>query len=348
MRVYVLSRTLSTVAMLCLCAGSAQATENQSPEDGARTIRVASNGDDTSPCGDRGDPCRSISHGIFNAVPGDTVLVGPGRYGDLNGDGSLGGVGEETGDFSNSAILHVDTAVRIISTHGAAVTVIDASQMSSGAIPVVITAPHAQFGAHGRGFTLKAQPNFFALVALSATDATVAGNIGTNAATAFFSEGEGIVLKHNFAYGNIVGYEIRGAGKVLRNAASGNVLGFTVYETGATLRGNTASANDHTGFAIAPSGNGITLIGNLATGNRTAGFRVDRGGSALIIRNNIFGQFCGILNDSGTRIVATHNYWGAASGPGPDPADPVCNLDITSDTVAIPYSPSPIRVPRPF
>ena len=56
---------------------------------------------------------------------------------------------------------------------------------------------------------------------------------------------------------------------------------------------------------------------------------------ATVTGNNLFGNNagvsssgftnCGLLNDSGAQVTATGNFWGAAGGPGPDPADDVCN-----------------------
>ena len=55
----------------------------------AATLLVANNGIDSSICGTPGNPCRSISQAISNAVPGDVISVGRGRYGDLNNDGDF-------------------------------------------------------------------------------------------------------------------------------------------------------------------------------------------------------------------------------------------------------------------
>ena len=60
----------------------------------AATLLVANNGVDSPTCGPA-EPCRSLARAIANAVAGDTIVVGPGRYGDLNGDGTLGNAAGE-------------------------------------------------------------------------------------------------------------------------------------------------------------------------------------------------------------------------------------------------------------
>ncbi len=39
---------------------------------------------------------------------------------------------------------------------------------------------------------------------------------------------------------------------------------------------------------------------------------------------------CGVSNFSGTTLHAANNFWGAATGPGDDPADTVCNSEGSS------------------
>jgi hypothetical protein len=48
---------------------------------------VANNGVDSATCGTLAAPCRSITRAIAHAVAGDTIVVGPGRYGDIDEDG---------------------------------------------------------------------------------------------------------------------------------------------------------------------------------------------------------------------------------------------------------------------
>jgi hypothetical protein len=52
------------------------------------------------------------------------------------------------------------------------------------------------------------------------------------------------------------------------------------------------------------------------------------GQDATMTDNNIFGNGttgsnCGVLNISGIALTVPNNFWGAASGPGLDPADAI-------------------------
>jgi hypothetical protein len=111
------SRT-ALIAMLLfgIAAGVAEAT----------TLNVANNGMDSDTCGAASTPCRSISQALANATDGDTVVVGPGRYGDLNGDGVLGGPGEESGPAACLCMIEVNKSLTLKSRDGAGVTVLDA------------------------------------------------------------------------------------------------------------------------------------------------------------------------------------------------------------------------------
>ena len=86
--------TIRTLTMLLAVLG---ALITVSAAD-ARTLYVANNGVDNLVC-ELGNPCRFISRAISRAVPRDTIIVGPGIYGDLNRNGILGEAGEETGGF---------------------------------------------------------------------------------------------------------------------------------------------------------------------------------------------------------------------------------------------------------
>lgn len=340
-----MSPRLSTFILAFLSIGSALASDSEPPE---RLVQVAANGVDEFPCGGESNPCRSITFGIQNANPGDTVLVGPGKYGDLNNDGFLNEPGEEGGEigFGCQCMVRVYKGVRIVSSHDAAVTVLDSSAMATPTITVFITANDVQFGLLNHGFLLRAPSNYTGVYVFASTGVTVAGNIATGAANGISTDGgSDNVIEHNIANGNIVGFELGGTNLIARsNHASGNVLGFIVYGTHTTLTKNIASANSDSGFVIAGSP-GVVLSRNLTTGN-LHGFRVETGTTPRIVRNNIYGnQNCGIFNRSDATIDATRNYWGAPSGPGPDPADIVCDQEADDITLTSPVLKHSVRVP---
>jgi hypothetical protein len=72
------------------------------------------------------EPCRTISQAIALARPGDKIIVGPGRYGDLDGDGHFGEAGEESAPIGCDCVIDVDRAVSIESRDGQSVTILDA------------------------------------------------------------------------------------------------------------------------------------------------------------------------------------------------------------------------------
>jgi hypothetical protein len=88
----------------------------------AATLYVANNGVDSATCGAQTDPCRSINRAIDHASAGDTILVGPGNYGDLTQAEDFSAPGEEVSLLCGAGYICVDTALTIESTHGAQVT----------------------------------------------------------------------------------------------------------------------------------------------------------------------------------------------------------------------------------
>src|SRR5438034_982011 len=96
----------------------------------AATLNVANNGIDSDTCGAVSAPCRSVSRAIVNAAAGDTIVVGPGRYGDLNGDGNFGGPGEEAGPAGCGCMIEVNKRLTLQSSDGAGVTILDAASLT--------------------------------------------------------------------------------------------------------------------------------------------------------------------------------------------------------------------------
>lgn len=143
-----------------------------------------------------------------------------------------------------------------------------------------------------------------------------------------------------------------GSGWVLhRNAAiSCNAPGFYI-ETGAddNLIGNVASGNTVYGFLIR-AGSGQVIKDNTAVGNNSDGIVISSVGPSTPIflsGGNVYGNAnnCGLFNSSGTTVTADKVYWGAASGPGADPADTVCG-DVANTVVTNPAAkPASIKLP---
>src|SRR5690348_6732680 len=98
-----------------------------------KNIYVTNDGTDSASCGTQANACRSISQGLENAVDGDTILVGAGRYGNISGSASYSGAGDEhpqlfsraSFDDVTGCIICIQKAVSIYSLHGPSVTVIE-------------------------------------------------------------------------------------------------------------------------------------------------------------------------------------------------------------------------------
>jgi parallel beta-helix repeat protein len=333
----------------------------------AATLHVANNGVDSPTCGGKTAPCRSISQAIANASDEDRIVVGPGRYGDLNGDGDFHDPGEEAAelDFGCFCMIKVNKPVTIESSNGALATVLDdAVPDTNGFVTSVvsITASSVVFGRPKRGFTLTGGrgplPN--GLFITNTNGVKVEGNVArTGRGTGFFVPGGNAhVFRDNLAISNFVGFAFFGGGDHLLkgNVAVANSTGFYLQESsGNVLKWNVANSNRDEGFRFFLSGGGNVLEDNAALGNQGFGIRLDVGGVATVRRNNIYGNNdtlepftgltnCGLCNESGNTIDATHNFWGTSRGPGPDPADAVCNAGIGSNTTVEPVAEKEFKI----
>src|SRR5687768_6570851 len=126
----------------------------------AEIVHVANNGVDTPTCGAAADPCRSISQGITNADAGDTLVVRPGRYGDLDGDGQGASPGEENGGSVAGSLggVYVNKPLTIISAAGAGATLIDMGNATSATVQIAVDG--VKFGERGAGFTVTGAQNY--------------------------------------------------------------------------------------------------------------------------------------------------------------------------------------------
>jgi parallel beta-helix repeat protein len=340
----------------------------------AATIHVENNGrdsygsaDNVLPCGSarapapKKGPCRSIRQAMANAVDGDTILVGPGRYAlDLDGNGILGEPGEESGSYPCGSMIEITKKLTLVSRAGAAATVLDGARLVHEVVK--ISAADVVFGKPEQGFMVTGATegliptnpctSLEGAVYTAASNVTIAGNIvfGNDGFGVYLS-GNGHLLKDNLAFANYLGgFRVASsATTVKRNVASVNGYdGFSVGATsGLSMEGNVASANTRFGFYS----QGADFTGATAVGNVGFGFVVDGGGMATTITaSNIYGNNdtpdagtgtgltnCGLYNHSGGTVDATGSFWGTATGPGPNPADRACN-EPGNVTLTAPHS----------
>jgi hypothetical protein len=308
----------------------------------AATVYVAVNGVDGASCGAKTSPCGSITQAISNAAARDTIIVGPGAY------------RGESGAPGCSCFVAVNKpGLKLLSSDGAAVTVIDATQFQVNT-NVLVIANGAEFGRPGKGFTVTPPDNPAGSgIAIDAKDPKVRGNqvfsgypvVGQNGITTVESDPGPMLIEGNQVVGWKFGITALGAGKnVVRNVVSLDAVGVDVEGT-STATGNIVS-DCRIGIDVGGAG---MAIGNAVRGNMV-GISVDSSQFfGTITHNDIVGtpgsnNNCGIENglNIGMTLTATNNYWGAPTGPGPDPADSVCN--DSNSTITTPFASAPFTV----
>jgi hypothetical protein len=303
------------------------------PGASATTLTVASNGADGGTCGAAATPCRSISQAIANAAPGDTISVLPGRYGDLDADGVAGEPGEEGAQFATcDCFVLVDKTLTILSRDGAAVTELDGGGSTTLDL-VRIAASGVAFGKKNKGFTLT-RGRGAVWVRTGFAGVAVAGNVAVaNGGTAFLVDGSGNLLEDNRAEANGgIGFTLRDAGghtlrRSLAVAHTNPISGAGIYAQagGNTLVGNVSTGNVN-GLALGGVDNAISQ--SSFVGNLDSGIVANAGVTAAITRSNVYGNDpmlnCGLSGAGDIVVEATDVFWGAAQGPGGDPADELC------------------------
>jgi hypothetical protein len=358
-------RTLLTVSILLLFSTGLTAE--------AAVLQVGNNGLDGPGCGSKIAPCRSITRAIDLAAPGDTIVVGPGRYGDLDRDGTLGEANEEGPE--TGAVIVIDKAVTVESSTGAVWTIIDVAGFNR--VAVRVTASGARFGRAKKGFTLfDSTGNGVAIE--SASNVAVEGNhaILTNGGFLASGTGGGHVIQGNVASANALGVALfsAGGGIALGNLAVANTgAGFVAGGDGSQrFEGNVALGNDSFGFdaglheeavlvgnvaagnqqgVFGGSGTTVTITGLAAIGNVQGGVHNQNTANMSLTASNLVGNGvkaiggsanCGTINES-FPLTVENVFWGAAGGPGDDPADDVCDLTTGSTTIGT-IAPKPFKV----
>ena len=315
------------------------------------TLYVANNGVDVVGCGAKASPCRSISQAIANAVAGDKIIVGPGRYGDLQLNGVLGETGEETPAPGCGCMLALNKAVSLTSSDGAAATMIDGRFLSVGATVLIIT-DGGEFGKPGKGFTVTDPNGAGDGIVLDANNVTVAGNqlvsrsddVGSYGIETVASGGV-VLIQGNQAIGPWhSGIVVRGSGKTVRaNVVSGSSSYGIVAEGNSSIVGNVITGNSN-GLYLVES---ASAQGNAVHGNKESGIVVFGPAFAGSVEgNNLFGnRVCGLYNVGQSGLVAKNNFWGAATGPGADPADPALGTcEGLGTTTVVPFATKAFKV----
>ncbi len=360
----------------------------------AAKLVVAANGADDATCGPAARPCRTIGRAIDNAAAGDTIEVGPGRYGDANGDGDLDDPGDETPEVDTGCdcMIHVTKPLAIVSRDGAGATLIHAAFVNVDA--VVVDAAGSVFGKAKHGFTVMGAGEDG--LDGEADRVTIAGNVATgNASDGVAADGDGSIVVANRAVangnggfdvqfsrgiirGNVAlanegnGFSPDGENLIEANAAIRNGGdGFHMNGGDSTLKANAALGNGGEGFSLS---DGDVLIGNVASGNDRGllieddnvitknaivgnrGVGILAGGlRGVVTKNSIFANHsgldldvatenCGVALGTATPPLLTQNFWGAAAGPGVDPADQVCPLVPVATVEVDPVATKEIKV----
>ena len=327
-----------------------QETEN---ETGA-VLYVTNNGVDTQVCGRKATPCRSISQAIAYAKDGDKILVGPGRYGDVNGNGNFSDSGDESAEvnFGCVCMIKVNKSITLKSSDGAASTILDAS--GADLRVVVIQANGVTFGRRNAGFMMTNARREGLLLDGNTLGVTIVGNIaertGTNGNDAITIQGGQHKVAENIAINNArAGLGIHGSGHtVIHNVSSNNLLGYNLSFSGRFMN-NYSTGNQLNGMDV--NANGLQIDHNAIIGNKQLGLRVFTSNVSItennIFSNGTFGGNCGLQSDAAT-LAAPYNFWGAASGPGPDPADAVCVSTAGNVVTVAPVATQPFRIQAKF
>jgi len=264
-------------------------------------------------------------------------------------------------------LTQYNKAVTLVSSDGAAATVID-GRLSAQPTNVLIMTDGGQFGKPEHGFTVTStgHSGLSKGIVIDSTNVKIQGNqvVGTPVPFGSFVPDVGIytvptmatapvVIKGNQVIGWRTGIEAHGPGRTVKgNVSVLNDTGIFANTTGKIAR-NVVIANGAVGLEIINVVAGA--VGNAVLGNYGDGLEVGigTGVSGPLELNNIFGNAiagngaCGAGNFGVVGLAATDNYWGAATGPGLDPADDLCNLGVGTTTVT-PFALDPFPLSAPI
>jgi parallel beta helix pectate lyase-like protein/uncharacterized protein DUF1565 len=270
-------------------------------------VYVANNGIDASACGARAKPCRSITRAIANAPSGSVIVVGPGRYGDLNGDGKFDAPGEEqpqnreylppTGGppVQLNCVVCILKTVQLVSTFGAEATVIDAGNGPYNVVQIV--GKSVYFGDVGKGFSL----------IHAGTDGAGNGGDGLSVLAGPAR------VRGNIATANIgCGFDLVPGGESFYGQPS-NTLG------GNVTAGNNTALGNGCGFRLVSYSASVQLSNSISVGNTGIGIQVEGTGAHVVTASRISGNGFGVTMSGGPfqithNVVAGNNTFGISFG----------------------------------
>lgn len=325
---------------------------------GGANVYVAQEGLNAAGCGaTRTAPCRSITVGVEIAAPGDTILVGPGHYGDLNRDGDFDDAGDEAAQIGSGCecMVAIGKRVTVISEAGAAATWLDGSSVVRTVVEIAESG--AVFGRRGRGFTVTGAAPTVGDGALETAPATqgvtIAGNVmAENGGMGVLLMGSAHLLADNRASANAYSsFRIDAPGTALERNQGDDDAAFEATVADVSFEDDVAIGGV-VGFNLIVGPGATTrcircnVFGAALSGFRTTGTLALTGGQ--VVGNGTQGSNCGVvLYGADAALEAEGVYWGAPAGPGPDPADIVCteNGGTTDDAnVEGPAKPRRLRL----
>lgn len=326
----------------------------------AAKLLVANDGTDAPGCGQKNAACRTIGVAIAAAAPGDTILVGPGHYGDLDHDGASTFPDEEHSGTVGCLIV-VDKPLVILSSTGAAATVVDAG--GSARSVFCLTVGGTVLGKPKKGFTVTGAGGtavgVYATLGAEPTGATIAGNRAIGNAFGIAAYGSNVLRGNEVIGSTIVGISVTGTNVLIeKTLVSGTAQdGIDVLGGNAVVRDVVIAGSQEDGiqlngdgriertiitgtkrWGILGAGGNVTVVDSAVIGNGNNGIlNLNENGIATvtITHSNLFANGlrsggdpsmvnCGVRNEDPATMNAAGNYWGSASGPGDDPGDFAC------------------------
>jgi nitrous oxidase accessory protein NosD len=246
----------------------------------AEIVHVETIGNDSPTCGSESTPCRTIRFGITRAAPTGDVIVGPGTYGDVDGDGDFDDAGEEAAEVDSgcTCVIQIAWHVRVLSSDGAAATTITAGPRSIALVE--IAANGATLGGPDAGFTLDRGQ-----IAVDVRPGT-----------------RNVRVRDNVAHDQRgVAFAIRGMDHIVeRNFSARANIAFKLEGDGHSLFGNEASAPRFRVFGMRADGDSNRIADNRMVDGELVTF-----GSGHEISGNTFER--GSISAYGDRLTVAGN-----------------------------------------